>query len=164
MGVKEYLIKPLGTDVLVTKIRQVFIEYYYFKRSKLFRNPDIIQEVNSITSELLYNIGILPHLFGYKYIKEAISYMVNNQGEYKPLNKVLYPLIAEEFGTTSDRVERSIRNAIKSAWKKNRNFDKSIVKESGILEMFDKKPTNSQFIVALFDLVKSNIDNTNFKK
>ncbi len=164
LGVKEYLIKPLGTDVLVSRIRQVYIEYYNVKKSKPFKNPDTVNEINSITTKLLYNIGILPHLLGYKYIKEAMLYMADNPEKCKPLNKVLYPLIAEEFRTTSIRVERAIRNAIESAWKRNEKLDKNVVKENNILGIFDKKPTNSQLIFALIDIVENNIDNTDLKK
>ena len=160
LGVEEYLVKPIDTDVLVSRIRQVYVEYYCVKKPEPFHNPDIVQKINLITAELLYNIGIFPHLLGYKYIKEAMFYMANDPEGCKPLSKVLYPLIAAEFRTTSNKVERDIRNAIENAWKKIGNLDENIIKENNMLKMFEKKPTNSQFISALTNLVKSSIENT----
>lgn len=166
LGAKEYLIKPLGTDLLVSRIRQVFIEHYYVKKPKPFRNSEIAKEIDTITTELLYDIGILPHLLGYKYIKKAISHIANalDPKVLKPLNKVLYPLIAEEFETTSIRVEGAIRNAIKSAWGKNIYLDKNTIRENSILKTFDKMPTNCQLILALIDLVRNNIGNDDLQK
>ena len=69
------------------------------------------------------------------------------------VTKKLYPAIAEKFGTTGSRVERSIRHAIESAWdrgeagEKEELFGYTIHKAKG-------KPTNSEFIALVTDRLK----------
>lgn len=155
LGVKEYLVKPIDSGILISRIRQVYNEHYSKKWPKPLYSPDIAQQISIVTAQLLYGFGILSHLHGYKYIKEAIFYMVNNPKDCKPFRKVLYPLIAEEFGTTPQKVETAIRNAIENAWKKNINLDNVAINDNSMLKIFNKKPTNSQFISALANRVRS---------
>ena len=66
------------------------------------------------------------------------------------MTKVLYPAVAQKYGTTPSRVERAIRHAIEVAW------------DRGDLEILQKyfgytvsnakgKPTNSEFIAMIAD-------------
>lgn len=167
-GAKEYLIKPLETNVLVSRIRQVYFEYCYKEKwPKPLSDPNIVHMINNATNEILYDFGILSHLIGYRYIKVAMLYMVNNSYECKPFNKILYPLISELFQTTPQRVEKAIRNAITIAEKniiykdtiimKDNDVRESDIKECSMLKEFPKRPSNSQFICTLANMIKASI-------
>lgn len=58
----------------------------------------------------LIESGIYPNLKGFNYLIKAVE-IAKKKGLIS-LTKEIYPMIAEEFGTTSSRVERGIRNVI----------------------------------------------------
>ena len=66
------------------------------------------------------------------------------------VTKQLYPNVAQEYNTTSSRVERAIRHAIEVAWDRgdvdvlNSYFGYTIHNTRG-------KPTNSEFIAMISD-------------
>ena len=68
------------------------------------------------------------------------------------ITKVLYPTVAKEFNTTSSRVERAIRHAIKIGW--GRGNMEFMNKLFGYSVSADKdKPTNREFIVTVADYI-----------
>lgn len=76
--------------------------------------------------------GVKPHIKGFKYIYEAIE-MLKLNDEFK-LTKYVYPKIAEKYNTTWSRVERAIRNAIKTS---KGDFKDKIPKEFFILTIIE---------------------------
>jgi anaerobic ribonucleoside-triphosphate reductase activating protein len=71
------------------------------------------KSVESIISNVLRDLNIPAHLSGYKYLKESILFALeNNNAGF--ITKDTYPHVAEKYNTTVDRVERAIRNAIKT--------------------------------------------------
>ena len=66
------------------------------------------------------------------------------------VTKVLYPEVAQKFGTTASRVERAIRHAIEVAW--DRGDLDTLQKYFGFTVSNSKgKPTNSEFIAMIAD-------------
>ena len=66
------------------------------------------------------------------------------------ITKVLYPVVAKKFKTTSSRVERAIRHAIEVAW--NRGRIDVINTMLGIRAYIgNEKPTNGEFIALIAD-------------
>jgi two-component system response regulator (stage 0 sporulation protein A) len=61
------------------------------------------------------------------------------------ITKGLYPDIAKMYKTSASKVERAIRHAIESAWKKN--GPQVYFEVAGYLP--SEKPTNGHFIAAL---------------
>ena len=70
---------------------------------------------------------------------------VDDQEVLVGITKGLYPDIAKHYKTTASKVERAIRHAIESAWKKN--GPQVYFEMAGYLPA--EKPTNGQFIAAL---------------
>lgn len=64
----------------------------------------------------LKSLKVPQHLVGFNQLVFAIKYGCEN--EIKSFSNDLYPIIAEEFGTTPSRVERNIRHAKEASWKK----------------------------------------------
>ena len=67
-------------------------------------------------SKDLKSIGIYPHLQGFKYIISIVLFGMEN--ELRPITKVGYKHVADEFDMTTSQVERSIRHAIGTAYSK----------------------------------------------
>lgn len=73
--------------------------------------------------------------------------------------KDLYPMVAKEYQTTYLRVGRAIRHAIGVAWSRgnpeflNKLFGCSINPKRG-------KPTNSEFIALIVDMLRNEKKNT----
>lgn len=83
-------------------------------------------------SQMLHEYEIKPSIRGYRYLREAIKLVYENEGYLNAITNELYPNIAEKYETEWGRVERAIRYAIETAWFHN-PFSPS-------------KPTNSEFI------------------
>lgn len=84
--------------------------------------------------EFLLKSGVYPNVLGFNYLIRAVE-IVGKKGKMQVTNE-LYPKIAEEFKTTSGKVERAIRHIISDKIKMQ-NF-----KQIGIYD----RPTNSQLI------------------
>jgi two-component system response regulator (stage 0 sporulation protein A) len=75
---------------------------------------------------------------------------VNDMDVINAITKILYPAVAKKFESTPSRVERSIRNAIETAW--NRGNVDVIQRMFGYTISTTKgKPTNSEFIAMIAD-------------
>ena len=69
------------------------------------------------------------------------------------ITKGLYPIIANKFTSNESRVERSMRHAIEVSWNRG-NWD-MMEDIFGYSVSIDKaKPTNSEFIVTIADMLR----------
>jgi two-component system response regulator (stage 0 sporulation protein A) len=134
LGASYFLVKPFNIQQLLTKIRELSDGA---NREFEGMSPDEIE-----ISILLQQLGISPRIKGFKYIRQAVIYVRERQDLLGLITKELYPMVAKEHDTTSSRVERAMRHAIKTAW------------ENGMRdhEMFEgrpereRSPKNSEFI------------------
>ena len=105
-------------------------------------------------SKVLKQLGILPNILGYEYLKEAIDMMLKDDSVIRRgITKVMYPAIARKFQSTSSRVERAIRHGVERAFIRgnaqmlNDIFGYGVSSDSG-------KATNSQFIACVAEYIK----------
>jgi two-component system response regulator (stage 0 sporulation protein A) len=105
----------------------------------------------SIYSYLL-SLKLMPTLKGFNYLKDAILLVINDGG-FCSLKHSIYPWIAKNYHTTSQNVERSISNAIDTAWL---NGNVSILKAEFGETINDHrgKPTNKEFICLAADKLR----------
>jgi two-component system response regulator (stage 0 sporulation protein A) len=144
--------KPCIIPLLLTQIRQAV-----GRRCTLLSingagqgQRQTAQNLEFAVSDVLHEIGVPAHLKGYQYVREAIVLAVNDMDVINAITKILYPAVAKKFESTPSRVERSIRNAIETAW--NRGNVDVIQKMFGYTISTTKgKPTNSEFIAMIAD-------------
>lgn len=111
------------------------------------------QTVPGKVTDILREMGIPPHIKGYRYLREAILLAVEDEMVLTSITKLLYPGVAHRFDTTSARVERDIRRAICLAWERGdavsrrRYFSNTVSNLKG-------KPTNSEFIAMIADRIQ----------
>lgn len=150
LGADAYFIKPFNLDVFIRRLRTLMgesREQQSVRSKKLFD-----EELDRNIAELLHKLAIAPHLKGYKYLKQAIIYVINDKGMLDSITYKIYPLVAEVFDTTPTRVERAIRSSIENAWDRCRVdtieqiFGYSLDERKG-------KPSNSEFIAMIADRV-----------
>ena len=136
-----YFVKPFSMSAVEKKIDSLVED-----------NISYTDNIDLKVSEILHNLGIPSHIRGYKYIRDGITMMYNND-TISLITKEIYPQIAYKYETTSSRVERAIRHAIEVSWVRG---------DIGLMEEFfgfsiscDKsKPTNSEFLSTIADRLK----------
>ena len=70
--------------------------------------------LNKQIGNLLFDLGISPHLKGFRYLKCAIEIAIEDFDSVDMITKILYPEVAKVYKTTAGAVERAIRTAISS--------------------------------------------------
>ncbi len=108
------------------------------------------EDLETQVTKIIHRIGVPAHIKGYQYLRCAIIMAVNDPDIINSVTKILYPTVAQQYSTTSSRVERAIRHAIEVAWDRgdidvlNSYFGYTIQNSRG-------KPTNSEFIAMISD-------------
>ena len=143
-NVSYYILKPFSIIALEKRIKDLFTT----KASSTKKNENIDLEI----SDILHNLGIPSHIRGYKYIRDGII-MIYNNDNLSFITKEIYPQIAYKYDTTPSRVERAIRHAIEVSWIRG---DLALMEELfGFSVSCDKaKPTNSEFLSTIADRIK----------
>lgn len=163
MGAEYFLVKPVNTEVLAKRIRQVMnretisktntVSQMNLRRSSLFQEVMRENDLEIEITNLIHEIGVPAHIKGYQYLRDAITIVVNDMDILCAVTKELYPTIATMNNTTPSRVERAIRHAIEVAW--NRGKIETIDALFGYTVKNDKgKPTNSEFIAIIADKLR----------
>ncbi len=150
-GADYYMAKPIQGELLLERIHQLTEQSASYP--KVQRNMPPLTEQTQLeygqvsfleaeVSSILSRMGIPASIKGYHFIRKAVMMVVEDREAIVGITKGLYPDIAKIYHTTASKVERAIRHAIESAWKKN---GRQIYFElSGYWMM--EKPTNGQFI------------------
>lgn len=97
-------------------------------------------------SSIMQAMGFPANLLGYQFACSAIVMSVQSPTKLAA-TKILYPQIAIKYDSTSPRVERAIRHAISKAW------DNAAIQFTAY--GMKKKPTNSHFIAAIAQSLKT---------
>lgn len=126
----------------------------YKELIRIFRNGHsrkVYDPLNKEITNILFKLGIKSSLKGFKLLRTAIKMAVTDDSYLDVMTKVFYPDIAKEHQTTSDRVERSIRHAIKSIDRDNKF----------LLEIFPderKEFSNKEFISSIVEYMNVNCE------
>ena len=102
----------------------------------------------------LNELGIPINLKGFHYIRESIIIMLDDENEKDiGVTKSLYPKLSKKFKTPASCVERNIRHAIESTWKRG---NKKLIERIWGCNIFENKirPTNSEFLARVVDYIK----------
>ncbi len=153
MGVFYYMLKPVDTGIVLSRIRQSLIQELPAGANVPAQHLVTNKELEVAVTKLMREIGIPAHIKGYQFIREAILLSIRNYEIINSITKQLYPAIASQYQTTPSRVERAIRHAIESTW--NKGFVKSDDKLFGYTLSTDRgKPTNAEFIAIAADKLR----------
>lgn len=109
-----------------------------------------LNEVDEKISMILIKVGIVPNVKGYRYLRDAVLIAMDNMDVMNSITKRLYPMVAENFDTSSSRVERAIRHAIEIATNSGKMENINALFGMKIYAK-NERPTNSEFIALLAD-------------
>jgi two-component system response regulator (stage 0 sporulation protein A) len=166
LGAEYYILKPFDIEILAPRILQAYSESHRVlstgrKRhntSDKFENrvkkPD---SPEAMAARLMHKAGILPHIGGYPYLRDAVVMSLENSLTFNSAAKILYTQIASKYKTTANRVERAMRSAIYNAWDKGLNANKETANEV-FIAMGGAKPTNPKFINTIADMVRKEMN------
>lgn len=149
LGAEYYMAKPIQGELLLERIHQL-LDHEPVRAMKTEQEAER-EEINPFLhlegeiSVLLSRMGISASIKGYHFIRKAVILAVEDEDVLVGITKGLYPDIARMYKTSASKVERAIRHAIESAWKKN--GPQVYFETAGYLPA--EKPTNGQFIAAL---------------
>lgn len=146
-GADYYFLRPFDFGVMSERLKQLMSwgkKDTYKKKS---------QNMETVISDIMREIGVPAHIKGYQYLRESIMLVIETPDLIHAVTKELYPTIAKNNTTTSSRVERAIRHAIEVAWDRgdvdvlSSYFGYTILNSRG-------KPTNSEFIAMISDKLR----------
>ena len=142
LGADYFLAKPNQSQAVIERIRLL--------RNSSTVTPKAYQNLETLITSIIHEIGVPAHIKGYQYLREAILIAVDDMDVINAVTKVLYPEVAKRYGTTASRVERAIRHAIEVAW--DRGDLETLQKYFGYTVSNAKgRPTNSEFIAMIAD-------------
>lgn len=157
LGASYYIRKPFDLSLLPDRIRQLkgmmrspMIQPTY----AVYERPQEEEEdIETKVTRVIHEIGVPAHIKGYQYLREAIIMTTKNMEIINSITKLVYPVVAKKYNTTSSRVERAIRHAIEVAWDRG---DIDVIE--GIfghtVQTYKGKPTNSEFIALIADKIR----------
>ncbi len=157
MGASYYMLKPVDTSLLASRVRQCALSSFASYSGREFGMKDIQasydNSLEAYVTDMIHEIGVPAHIKGYQYLRDAIIMSVNDIDMLNSVTKILYPTIAKKHKTTPSRVERAIRHAIEVAFSRgkldtiNELFGYTVCNGKG-------KPTNSEFIALIADKIR----------
>lgn len=165
---KIIMLTAFNSDKILQKASSLDVDYFISKPINLLELYNVIVDISkpkektnklttkSLDSEItdvLHEIGVPAHIKGYLYLRESITMVYNDIEILGSITKILYPVVAKKFKTTSSRVERAIRHAIEVAWNRG-NVDAISEIFSYTINYNKSKPTNSEFIAMLADKLR----------
>lgn len=153
-NIKYYALKPFDMDDLKLRINELYSSKNSSKKIIDIGDKDIQIKVTNI----LHSLGIPSNIKGYQFIRTAILKVYNNPSYIGGITKELYPCLASEFLTSTQKVERAIRHAIEVSWLRG---DIDLMEEifGHSVDIDRAKPTNSEFIVTIADKLKLDMIN-----
>jgi len=111
----------------------------------------------SLTRQILLDIGAPDHLLGHPFTVEAVVMCVGNGDYIKAITKRLYPGIAAKFDTNPSRVERAIRHLVEIAWDRG-DMDMLYSYFGNTISRDRAKPTNAEFIARIANVVRQQLE------
>lgn len=105
-------------------------------------------------SEMLLRLGISPHLRGFRLLRLALLYLLN-QPSGAPVSMMyeLYPAVSEQTGKPVPQIEHSMRHAIETGWL--RADLREIESFFGYTTRDDKPtPSNSAFLMTVAERIR----------
>lgn len=70
--------------------------------------------------QLLSQLGVTPNYVGFFHLASAVQLCADHPERPQLVTKWIYPLVAQQYGTTWNAVERNIRTVGNVIWKQNR--------------------------------------------
>ncbi len=149
---KEFLRELNAISKRIEEIYTILGEERVIKPEEKTAHSQYAEPLEVKITKLLKELGAPTSNMGFGYIREAIILCMEDPTIFNGgITNILYPAIAEKFGTTTSRVERAIRH------------EKEIIFSRGNTEFVNElfpyymgKATNSEFLATLVEYLRAN--------
>ena len=140
LGISYVMIKPCDIAATVSRLQDL---------TQRIHPPTVAQpDPRTLVSNALISLGFSTNLRGYTYLREAILLMMKDPDQ--AITKELYPAVGLLCDSNREKVERSIRSAIQSAWEARDDRIWLPFFPAGA-DGTIPRPSNAQFICRLAD-------------
>ena len=145
-GVDYFMIKPQSYENICTIAHELLNGMTTAAQPQKEKNINVENEISCF----LKSLGIPAHLDGYKYIRSALLYTINDPSIISPITKKLYPALAEKYNTTKNCIERAMRHAIEVSWQRG---NKKLLSDifGYCRDNIISRPTNAEYIAMTAD-------------
>jgi two-component system response regulator (stage 0 sporulation protein A) len=136
-------------NIAISEIKKIMNE-----SEKTAKRVNVEEEIETILTE----IGVPCHIMGYSYTACAVNLVIEDSRNLIDITTQIYPTVAEKYDTKASGVERAIRYAIECAWDRT---DIDVIEKyfGNTISITRGKPTNSEFIARIANIVKRRIAN-----
>lgn len=151
LGADYYLLKPVSRDNLLHRMKQLYSAKGYDRFIDSYEKPKkaepTVFELEVKVSNILKTMGTPVNIKGYRYLIDSIVMTYHDRDLINAITKQLYPEVAKKHHSTWYKIERDIRSAIDSTWKRG---DMDYIKTIFIGNR-ENRPTNSEFIAMIVE-------------
>lgn len=119
---------------------------------KAIKEENDRRELNAYVAKVLIKGSIRPSYYGFRPLRDAIVYYIENRDRPAALGKCVYAELAKNSGTTAVAIERNIRTTIERCW--NESAENFCYNFFGCpATFFRSKPTAKEFISTLAEQI-----------
>lgn len=152
LGMSYFIAMPTSADKICKTVIRLLGVMQDGTPSAVQKKAETRRDIDRerIIINYLHIIGVSPHVSGFRFLKTAIEYCVENHGRRVCVTTEVYPEVARICNSTPKRVERNIRTAIDRAWfrgdidMQHKMFGYTVNDNKG-------RPTNKECIAMLTD-------------
>ena len=157
LGAKYYMVKPIDFDLLIERLEQIIRdETTSTSGVSVGAEPVDAFAVQRKITEVLQMLGVPPHIKGFVYLRDAVAMVYEDESHLMRITKSLYPGIAKRHDSTSQRVERSIRNAVELTFQRG-SKEQFISFFNLSLPTSEGRITNGEFIAYIANHVRNEL-------
>ena len=110
----------------------------------LVREEEKAVPLDKKVERLLYDLILSTNYKGYKYLRDSIIMLVNNEADSESFAKFVYPALSEKYGVNRQSIEKNMRFAIMKIYEQN--TDDNILRLLGKPALCIPRPTNAKFV------------------
>ncbi len=110
----------------------------------LVREEERSVPLDKKVDKLLYELMLSTNYKGYKYLKDSIIMLVNNEADSESFAKYVYPALCGKYGANRQSIEKNMRFAIMKIYALNP--DENILRVLGKPALCSPRPTNAKFV------------------
>ena len=144
--VDDLILKPCAVRTITERVEEVL--------AQVEEAPVRFLDPEDYITGLLVDLGAPTSQQGFRFLRSGILLLMADPSQQ--LTKVLYPAIAEEYGTNTVNVEKALRTTVTTAWLSRRDSVwRSYFPPAPTGQI--PRPTAGQFLTRLADAVQSAI-------
>jgi two-component system response regulator (stage 0 sporulation protein A) len=155
LGADYYMVKPVDTEILLTRILQIYGERkgtgVYLTGISSIPGAAAASRLEQTITDLIKSMGVTPNLAGYIYLREAVLMAAEEPEKLNSVSRTIFSELARKHNTNTRNIDRAIRCAIDSAQKKTKDLENPI-RDAYMALTNKRRPNNALIIRYLADM------------